>query len=378
MIKRFSLAAILCLILSTVALAQVVPTPPKYVLDKQLPGEDPFSIARPTFDSTGAHVAAFIHGSRTLTVWDTKTGKVVAEIPEAVHKFDGVDGLEFSTTGKNLLMIRKDLPLTYVEWATGKVVKEVPLKADPKKVYSYAFSPQQDLVAVGTDTGVALWDLKAGKKLTSYLSGQPVSGLDMLYYTDPKTKNLVRLLAYAKALVPPNTTFKDVAGLVDLDSGKITTLLNDVPADKKIEGKMTFTTATFEYGGSHLLISTMVFPPTVQAGSYLVDTWTGKFKSYLNLGEKTVGFRTQYLSKPYFGFVISSQDMSQPTKDFGVSTEFIVPTKEGLKVLDTVKETELAVQSIAIDAKSGTAAVVVKKNQADPAKLFLYKIQPKK
>lgn len=369
MLKRI----LLLLLLSSFAWAQVAP---QYVLDKQLPGEDPFSISRPTFDPQGQRVAAFVHGARVLTVWDAKSAKVLAEIPESVHKFDGVDGLEFSLDGKNLLMLRKDLPLTYVDWASSKVVKEVPLKADPKKIYCYAFSPQQDLVAVGSDSGIALWDLKAAKKVTQYLSGQPVSGLDIHYHQDSKTKKWVRRLAYARALLPPDTVFTNVAGIIDLDSGKVTQLLNDVPADKKIEGKMTFTTVNFEYGGAHLLITTMVFPPSVKAGAYLVDTWNGKWKSYLDLGQKTVAFRTQYLAKPYFGFVISSQDMSLP--DFGVSTEFIVATKDTFKVHDRVNQDTLAVQSIAIHPQSGLAAIVLKRNGADPARLYLYKVSPKK
>jgi WD40 repeat protein len=381
MLKRFLLLSVFFLLPSSLAWAQqpaIVSMPPEYVLDKQLPGEDPFSISRPTFDPAGLHVAAFMHSTRVLTVWDVKTGKVVAEIPETVHKMDGVDSLEFSTNGKNLLMVRKDLPLTYVDWAAGKVVKEVPVKAHPKKVYVTAYSPQQDLAAFGSDAGIAVWDLKAGKQVATYLKGVPVSGLDIVYYTDSKTKKPVRLLGFAKALVPPNTTFKDVAGVIDLGSGKITYLLNDVPADKKIEGKMTFTTFNFEYGGAHALITTMVFPPSVKAGAYLIDTWTGKWRDYLDLGEKTVAFRTQYLGKPYYGFVISSQDMSDPSSDYGVSTQFLVATRDTFKVVDTVDESKLAVQSIAINPKTAYAAITTKKNGSDPAKLWLYKLQPKK
>lgn len=378
--RIFSLA-VLYLALALPSLAQqqpVVSVPPEYVLDKQLPGEDPFSISRPTFSPDGLQVAAFIHGSRVLTVWDVKSGKVLAEVPESVHGFIGVDGLEFSTNGKNLLLLLKDKPLTYVEWASGKVVKQVPIAAHPDKIYSYAFSPQQDLLAVGTKAGIALWDLKAGKKLKTYLDNVPISGLDICYYTDAKTKKAVRLLGWAKALMPPDAVFKDVAGLIDLDTGKMTPLLNDVPADKKIDGKMTFTTFNFEYGGAHALITTMVFPPSVKAGAYLVDTWNGKWRDYVELGEKTVAFRTQYLWKPYYGFVISTADMSDPTSDYGVSTQFLMANKDTFKVIDTVDEKAIAVQSIAINPKSGFAAITTKKNGSDPAKIFLYKIQPKK
>ena len=378
MFKRILPLGLLWIALSTLGWAQqpIVPIPPEYILDKQLPGEDPFSISRPTFAPDGLHVAAFIHSTRLLTVWDVKTGKVVAEIPEAVHSFIGVDGLEFSTNGKNLLMLLKDKPLTYVEWATGKVVKQLPIAARPDKIYSYAFSPEQDILAVGTKIGIAVWDLKAGKKLKTYMDNIPISGLDICYYTDAKTKKLVRLLGFAKALMPPDTVFKDVAGLIDMDTGKVTNLLNDVPADKKIDGKMTFTTFNFEYGGAHALVTTMVFPPSVKAGAFLIDTWTGKWKDYLDLGEKTVAFRTQYLWKPYYGFVISSADMSVP--EYTTSTQFLIATKDTFKIIDTVDETKMAVQSIAINPKSGFAVVTTKKNASDTAKIFLYKLQPKK
>jgi hypothetical protein len=381
MLKRIIHLSLLFLVLAASAPAQqqpIAPIPPEYILDKQLPGEDQFSISRPTFSPDGQHLAAFIHGTRVLTVWNVKTGKVVAEIPESVHTFIGVDGLEFSTSGKNLLMLLKDKPLTYVEWATGKVVKEVPIAAHPEKIYSYAFSPEQDILAVGTKTGIAVWDLKAGKKLKTYMDNVPISGLDICYYTDAKTKKLVRLLGWAKALMPPDAVFKDVAGVIDLDTGKLTNLLNDVPADKKIDGKMTFTTFSFEYGGQHALVTTMVFPPTVKAGAHLVDTWTGKWKDYVDLGEKTVAFRTQYLGKPYYGFVISSQDMSNPAEDYGVSTEFLIATRDDFRVIDTVDETRIPVQSIAINVKSGFAAITTKKNGSEPARIFLYKLQPKK
>jgi WD40 repeat protein len=381
MLNRLLSLAIFFLALAVPSLAQQQPTvaiPPEYILDKQLPGEDPFSISRPTFSPDGLQVAAFIHGARQLTVWDVKTGKVLAEIPESVHGFIGVDGLEFSTNGKNLLLLLKDRPLTYVEWASAKVVKQVPIAAHPEKIMSYAFSPEQDLLAVGSKAGIALWDLKAGKQLKTYLDNVPISGLDICYLTDPQTKKTVRLLGWAKALMPPEAVFKDVAGVIDLDSGKLTNLLNDVPADKKIDGKMTFTTFNFEYGGAHALITTMVFPPSVPAGAYLVDTWNGKWRDYLDLGQKTVAFRTQYLGKPYHGFVISTADMSNPTSDYGVSTQFLVASKDTFKIVDTVDQTKIPVQSIAINPKSGFAAITTKKNGSDPAKIFLYKIQPKK
>ncbi|MBT9586403.1 hypothetical protein IV102_23875 [bacterium] len=353
----------------------VVPVPPDYVLDKQLEGEDPFDIAKPVFSPDNSFVAAFMHSPRVVTVWETRTGKVVAQIAEDVHHVDGADGLEFSTDGKQLILLRNFLPLKVIDWKAGKVVREIPLEADPKKILSYAISPDQSLLAVGTYTGIALWDMKAGKKLKEYLKGQAVSGLDMLITRD-KQGRPVRLLSFGRALMPPDVTWKDIVGLINLDSGAVTPLLNDIPSDKKVSGSMTFFFTDFEWGGGHLLVTYSVFPPSVKAGTYLIDTWTGKYLSQQDLGQFVVKYRPKYLWKPFYGFVMPTADMTG--SPYKVATQFLVPTLTGLKVLDTVDESKLATYGIRISDRYDLAAVVVKKDPSDTCKLFLYKLVPKK
>lgn len=353
----------------------IIPVPPEYVLDKQLEGEDPFDIAKPVFSPDNAWVAAFLHSPRTLTVWDTKTGKVVAQIPESVHGLDAVDGLEFSNDGKQLLLLRNFLPFKVVDWKEGKVVREVALDADPKKILSYAFSPDQSLLALGTYKGIALWDIKAGKKLKDFLPGKAISGLDMLITKDKQGK-LLRLLSFGRALTPPDVVWKDVVGLINIDTGSVTPLLNDIPADKKVEGSMTFFFTDFEWGGGHLLVTYSLFPPSVKAGAYLIDTWTGKYLSQQQLGQPAVKFRSKYLWKPFYGFVIPSADMTG--SPYKVATQFLVPTREGLKVWDTVEESVLATYGMRISDRYDWAAVVVRKDPSDTCKIFLYRLVPKK
>jgi hypothetical protein len=316
-----------------------------------------------------------MHSPRVLTVWDTKTGKVVAQIPEDVHHLDAVDGLEFSNDGKQLFLLRNFLPFKVVDWKAGKVVREIPMEADPKKILSYAFSPEQNLLALGTYSGIALWDLKAGKKIKEYLKGQAVSGLDMLITRD-KQGRPVRLLSYGRALLPPEVAWKDVVGLINLDSGSITPLLNDIPADKKVSGSMTFFFTDFEWGGGHVLVTYSVFPPSVKAGTYLIDTWTGKYLSQQDLGQFVVKYRPKYLWKPFYGFVLATADMTG--SPYKVATQFLVPSQTALKVIDSLDESRLATYAMRISDRYDMAAVVLRKDPSDTCKLFLYRLVPKK
>ena len=357
--------------------APVVPVPPEYVQDKQLPGEDPFSIEKPAFSPDNRYVAAFMHGSKKLTVWDTKTGQVVKEFGEDVHKMDSLDGLEWSKDGKLLILLRNSQPVRYVDSNSGKMAREVAINADSKKILDYAFNAEQTQLACGTYDGIKLYDMGSGKLIKHFVPGNVISGLDRLDTTDRQGRP-VHLLAYGRFLTAKDH-FKGVAGLINIDSGKITPLLDDIPAAQKIEGKMTIIGCRFEWGGSHLLVTDYVIPPSTKAEAYLIDTWTGKYVANQSLGQKTVDWYPRYLGKPFYGFVIPTWDGSDPVGDWKSAAQFLVPTaKNGFQVLDTVDEKKLPMQSIATSRNSEWAVITLKKNQADPSKIFLYHLVPKK
>ena len=356
----------------------IVPCPPEYVLDKQLEGEDPTEIGKPVFSADNSFVAAFLQSPRILTVWETKTGKIVASIAENVHGVDACDGLEFTPDGKQLILLRSDKPMKFIDWKTSKVVREIPLNVDPQKLLAYAFSPTQDLLAVAgrNPNGIALWDVKAGKKLKDFLPGKTVSGLDMLITRDRQGRP-VRLLSYGRGLAAGETSWKDVAGLINIDSGAVTPLLNDIPADKKKEGSLTYFFTDFEWGGGHLLVTYNLFPPSAKAGIYLIDTWTGKYLSQQDLGQYTVKFRPKYLWKPFYGFEIPTVDMR--SSQYLVATDFLVPDNKGnLKVIDSITESKLPIYGLRISDRYDMAAVVTRREASDSCKLFLYKLVPKK
>lgn len=375
------LLILLILLAPVTAQEKIVPCPPEYVQipDKQLPGEDPYEISKVVFSPKNDYVAAFFHTTKTFTVWEVKTAQVVAQIPDSVHGLDACDGLEFTDDGKQLIAMRNFLPFKYIDWKEGKVTRSIDMQADPKKILSYAFSPTKDLVALGTYDGIQVWDLKSGTKIKHYYKGLAISGLDLIYYKTKEGK-LVRLLAYGRALMPPDLKWKNVAGVMDLDSGKHTPLLNDIPADKKVEDTMCFFWVQFDYSASYVMVSYSVFPPKVKAGVYLIDTWTGKYLANQQLGQNVIKYNNvKYLWKPFYGYTVTTADMSDPSTPYKVATQFLIITKErGLQIIDTIDEKVLPAFNIRYSQDYTLAAVGLKKDATDTCKLWLYRLVPKK
>lgn len=379
------LLIILFLLAPVTAQEKIVPCPPDYIQipDKQLAGEDPYEIGKSVFSPKNDYVAAFFYTTKVLTVWEVKTGQVVAQIPDSVHGMDALDGLEFTNDGQQLILLRNFLPVKYLDWKASKVTRSLDISADLKKILSYAFSPSQDLVALGTYDGIQVWDLKSGKKIQHYFKGLVISGLDLIYYKTKEGK-LVRLLAYGRWVGAPDLKWKNVAGVMDLDSGKHTPLLNDIPADKKVEDAQTFFWVQFDYSASYVLVSYSVFtPPGIprpKAGVFLIDTWTGKYLANQQLGQNMVKYNNvKYLWKPFYGYAVTTADMSDPAAPYKVATQFLVITKEkGLQVIDTIDEKVLPAFGVRYSQDYTLAAVALKKDQMDTCKLWLYRLVPKK
>lgn len=196
----------------------------------------------------------------------------------------------------------------------------------------------------------------------------------MLIYKTQKGE-VVRLLSYG-VLLQKGENFKDVAGLINIDSGSVTPVLNDVPKDKIAQGDMTFFWVSFEHGGIYLLVGYSVLPPKVQAGAYLVDCKTGKYLANHLLEQYTLAYDMYYLWKPYYGYIITTRNMAvDPNKS---ALEFLVITRDaGLKVIDRTRDDKLPVQSITVSKDQKWALIAVKKSQQDPSKVGLYKIVPK-
>ena len=352
------------------------PVPPEFQKVKDLPGEDPFWVYRPTFSPDGKLAAGFMHSTHKIVVWDLATGAVVHEVEESVHGMPALDGYEFSLDGKCLILLYRDLPLKFLDFAAKKVVREIPIAADPRKVYDYSFSPDMKLLALATGNGVKVWDVAAGTLYKSFLPGQVVGGLDMHFYKNEKGE-LVRLIAYGLLLRGAATSFRDVAGIINLDSGAVTTVLNDVPAEKVAAADMMFLWPRFETGAGSLLVAYSAIPPKVKAGVYLVDTRTGKYRTHCELDQLVLSYSLYYLWKPFYGFIVCSKDMmSNPYK---TAAEFLVVSREkGLTVMDRTREDVLPVQSLTVSRDHGWALVSCKASQSEPSRVGLFRLVPKK
>ena len=371
-----AVSMVLFLSLQSHAAKGVVPRPPQFVMQKQLPGQDPYWVYRPTFSPDNRYAAGFLHSSKKIIIWDLKEDRIETQIPQSMHGMPGLDGYEFSKDGKNLLLIYRDYPLKFIDIFTGRLVRSIPINADPRKVYDYAFSPDMKLLALATTNGIKLWDIDKGKQLKIFLSGKAVSGLDMLIYRTKKGK-LVRLLAYGLLTMGPVGRYKDVAGIIDIDSGKSRPVLNDVPKDKVNQGKTTFFWVSFKHGGGYLLVGYSTFPPQVKAGVYLVNTRTGKYLANHALDQFILTYDMYYLWKPYYGYLVCTKDMTG--NPYRITTEFLVITrKSGLKVIDQTREDKLALQSITVSRDQRWALIAIKRSGADPSRVYLYKIVPKK
>ena len=369
-----SIALLLPLIAACHAAEAIIPVPPDFIKDKELPGEDPYWVYRPAFSPDQRYAAGFLHSSAKIVIWDLKEGKIIKEFEESIHGMPALDGYEFSLDGKKLLLMYRDLPLKYLDLEQGKVVKEIPINADPKKLQDYAFSPNMKLLALATNNGIKLWDLEKEKEIKVFLKGKVISSVDMVFYTTPKGKT-VRLLAYGMFL-QKGESFDEVAGIINMDSGSVTPVLKDAPKDKIKQGNMTFFWVSFEHGGGYLAVAYSVLPPVVNAGVYLVDCRTGKYLANHTLEQLILTWDMYYLWKPYYGYLINTKNMAvDPYKG---SLEFLIITREaGLKVIDRTREDVLPVQSITVSRDQKWALIALKKSQADPSRVFLYKIVPK-
>jgi len=356
--------------------AAVTSVTPDYVLDKQLPGEDPYWVYRPIFSPDGKYAAGFLHSPHKIIIWDLAAGKIIKEVEESVHGMPGLDGWAFSKDGTQLILIYRDLPIKYVDYMEGKIVRSVDAKADPKKVYDFSFSPDMKLLALATNNGIKLWDMDKGSQVKVFISDKAVSGVDMLYYRTQKGE-LVRMLAYGLLFTKGAENPKDMAGTINLDSGAVRPLLNDVPKEKVVKGDYTFYWVSFEQGGGYLLVGYSVIPPKVKAGVYLIDVRTGKYLANHDLDQCTLEFKFCYLWKPYYGYMIP--DITMAENPYKTAIEFLVITKEGgLKVIDRTRENKIAAQSVTVSADQKWALIAVKKEQSDMSRVYLYKIVPKK
>jgi len=158
-------------------------------------------------------------------LWDVKTGQKLRQYHEST---DRPTQLLFSSKGSYLLVGFDDLVLVF-DTKTGKLKLKV--ESDYIDYFEFQFSPnEQFIVLPNKDNGIDVWNVNRGKvdkTIRGYLSQSNSSGMDLSYSNWIDQSILSAIQSKRKILLSPNDKYVMVAGidssaqLIDLERGKV-------------------------------------------------------------------------------------------------------------------------------------------------------------
>ncbi|MGD9581929.1 MAG: WD40 repeat domain-containing protein [Vampirovibrionia bacterium] len=340
------------------------PVPPVIKEMKMLQGSDTFSIMNPTFSKDGKYLAAFFNGEKTIRIYDTSTGEVVAELTQNILYNDKyVDGMAF--TGENndqLIIMRAEAPLKVLNWKDKTLNKELDLGVTGMKITDFAFTPDQKYLVIAKENGIDIWNYPESKKEKSFFDGQKINAVDIS--SDGK------YLIFAKAGKP-----KDSVGTIDLTTLDIGNMpLSNLPVDENNKlpdyevHLVDFTNGHNTIAG-YLNLPAGTFMPDGPAGVYLINTEKGSFSGPTSLSDFRLAM-AKYLS-PFRGVLTSSFNFGQGGKVTS-SLDFINPmTMEKMK---TYPSTEFKAPMLAINVSPDAKMMAAALKEADGVKLYLFSL----
>lgn len=277
---------------------------PELKLVKTLKGEDSYSIMRPAFSRDGKLLAANLNETKSIRVWDTQTGDILADIkPEVIFgNTQLVDGLEFTPDGNHIVVFRAGYPLKEIDWKTQSVSRTIELGINGPKIEDYAFTPDHKVLVLATPTGIDLWDYSKGSRISHLLEGEYVNSLDIS--RDGK------FVAFGKR----GPVFQSV-GLLDLTSKMVSKypLASLSAEEQKMLPNYQVRHVSFDGSNNRLLVGYMALPegqfkPTGPAGIFLVDINTGKFTGPKPLSSNMLSFDPVTLRTPFNTTFINTFD----------------------------------------------------------------------
>jgi WD40 repeat protein len=125
-------------------------------------------------------------------VWETSTGKDVAELRGDAKSIESVGYAGFSPDGKFILTAGEGNAARIADASTGETLVE--LRGHDRRVYSAAFSPDgRFVVTTSMDDTARVWDVSAGRTL-AVLRSTPVSA-DLSPYSS--TFNMFAFAAFS-------------------------------------------------------------------------------------------------------------------------------------------------------------------------------------
>jgi len=348
---------------STVNLNPVAPViKEKMVLE----GSDTFSIMNPTFSNDNKYLAAFFNGQKTIRIYDTQTGKTLAELgPDILYKDKFVDGMAFSDKDSlKLIVMRAEAPLKIIDWKTKKIDSEINLGISGYKINDFAFTPDKKFLALAKANGIDIWNFAESKKIKSFLDGQKINALDIS--SDGK------FLVYAKS-----GKVKDSIGTIDI----INMSMGNIPlANVKNENNQIpdYEVQMIDYLNGYNTIAAYLnlpagtFKPDGPAGIFIVDTSTkepakSRFSGPVKLSDYRLAI-AKYL--PTFRCILTSS--FNFTNDGKTTSAIDLINPNTMQIIKTYSSKDFKAPMLAVSISPNNNLMAAALKESEGVKLYLY------
>ncbi len=312
---------------TTTSIKQGQYTVPSFTLSTRLEGEDQYSILRPSFSPDGRYVAANLNETKVVRIWDSQTGKAVADIkPELLFgNMQLADGLEFSKDGQRVIVFRAGYPLKEINWRTQEVVRSIELGVTGPKIEDYAFTPDYKWLVLATPNGVQLWDYAKGERTNAYLSTDYINSVDI--------SNDGRWVAFGK-----RGKVQESVGLINLKTQKFENYPLAQLTTEQITDVPNYQVRHVSFDGpGNLLIGYMALPegqfkPTGPAGVFRYNISENRITGPEALSSNMLSFDPVTLGRPFNTTFFNTFDLSSMSNPISAA-DFMTPGLQKIKTI---------------------------------------------
>lgn len=313
--------------LTTQSVKQGQYTIPSFRLSTRLEGEDQYSILRPCFSPDGRYIAANLNETKMVRVWDSQTGKTIADIkPELLFgNTQLADGIEFSKDGQRLIVMRAGYPLKEINWRNQEVVRTIEIGITGPKIEDYAFTPDYKWLVMGTPNGVQLIDYTKGERVNTYLSSDYINSVDI--------SSDGRWVAFGK-----RGKVEESVGLIDLKTQKFERYPLAQLTTEQIKEVPNYQVRHVSFDGpSNLLVGYMALPegqfkPTGPAGVFRYNIKDNRITGPEALSSNMLSFDPVTLGRPFNTTFFNTFDLSSMSNPVSAA-DFMTPGLQKIKTI---------------------------------------------
>jgi WD40 repeat protein len=133
--------------------------------------QDESQVTSASFHPDGKHVVT-ASAAGTARVWDSETGRVVAELRQPGHPADPISDANFSPDGRLLVTAGASGDAVVWDWRSKKVVTALP---HDDQVIRAGFDPEGRRVVTAAGNDARVWDWRAAKVVATLRHATPVS-----------------------------------------------------------------------------------------------------------------------------------------------------------------------------------------------------------